>query len=672
MVSRPAPRGVPLLLLGLALGCQGEPTMPSDQAVPAVRLSALVGPNVVSKVTATPDSQLVFANDLFRITAKATNSLGELLDRTFTWTVTTKSVAAAVPPLGATTTFKALKIGKTSIKAAVDGKSSTSKLVVRSTVGGKVIVTPATAVVESGGTVQFAAAGLTKNGETASVNVTWTANGGEISAGGLLAAGTDEGTYQVVATARFGAADTAVVTIGPGPEPLEAIVLVPETAELAGGETLRFEAYGIDAGGDSVDAAVTYAATGGTIQADGDYTAGAAPGSYVVVATGPGGAADTSEVTITAPSLDRVVLLPDVAASRPGAVTRFSATALNTAGEPVQEPITYEASCGAVTGTGVYTAPTGQGSCLVTAAAGGKADTTEVVLLVTGAGRGRAFGLFGMWNTATALGSGTAPFTASHDNIVPVDLVPHINAARSNGIRLMLGMTAGSHDNYKTNGVFDEGKWRAAMDAFNTPANRDAVAAAVADGTIIGNSVMDEPQQSGTDSKAWGPKGTMTKARVDGLCSYVRGIFPTLPVGVFHDPGIFEPDSSYQVCDFLISQYATRKGNVVNWRNAGLAIVQRDGMKILFSLNLLDGGTQDRDGTWNCAGTGGLGTYSPNCQMTPEQIRTYAEALAPPSCAMLSWRRDATFLARPENAAALSSMALMIAALPPEPCIRGE
>jgi hypothetical protein len=40
------------------------------------------------------------------------------------------------------------------------------------------------------------------------------------------------------------------------------------------------------------------------------------------------------------------------------------------------------------------------------------------------------------------------------------------------------------------------------MDGFNTPAIRDAVAAAVADGTIIGESVMDEPQQSAGDSKS--------------------------------------------------------------------------------------------------------------------------------------------------------------------------
>ena len=58
-------------------------------------------------------------------------------------------------------------------------------------------------------------------------------------------------------------------------------------------------------------------------------------------------------------------------------------------------------------------------------------------------------------------------------------------------------MTGGSHSLYLTNGVFDLAKWKAKMDAYNTTAVKSAVAAAVADGTIIGNSVMDEPNVAG-------------------------------------------------------------------------------------------------------------------------------------------------------------------------------
>lgn len=664
------------LPLGLLLSCQGEPTTPSAISVPSGRPVAAVTDDVVARVTVSPDSQMVFKNDRFTVTAEATNAAGEALERSFTWTVANKRIARALDPLGATTTFKALRVGKTGIKAATDGKSATSIVVVRGLAGAKVVVTPSSATVTPGGTVQFTATGITGKGETASVNVTWSTSGGAISSAGLLSAPAQPGTYRVIAKAQFSAADTATVTVAQDAEPLAAIVLVPASATLASGASLQFESYGLDAGGDSVAAAVTYGATGGSITAAGKYTAGNVEGSFRVIAEAAGGLADTSEVTITptspGSSVARVVLLPDVAASRPGVATKFVATAYDGEGDVVSDPITYDATCGSVTSAGIYTAPDpGSGECRVTATVGDESDATDVVLLPGVVGRGVPFGVSDMWSTNTStVSSGVAAYTGSHDNVAADQLVAHINAARAKGIRLVLNMTGGSHDRYKTNGVFDESKWRAAMDAFDTQANRDAVAEAVADGTIVGNSVMDEPQQSGTGTKAWGPKGTMTKRRVDGLCQYAKGIFATLPVGVFHDPYIFEPDSSYQVCEFLISQYATRKGNVVSWRDAALQLVQRDDMKIIFSLNLLDGGTQDKDGTYDCTGTGGLGTYSPNCRMTPDQVRTYGQALGPHGCGLLSWRYDAAFMGKPENQAALSSIAITLYALPRPPCSR--
>jgi PKD repeat protein len=288
--------------------------------------------------------------------------------------------------------------------------------------------------------------------------------------------------------------------------------------------------------------------------------------------------------------------------------------------------------------------------------------------------RGTPFGIFGLWATSTKVPDpGLALFNASHDNVGPGDLLNQISAARAKGVHLLLAMTGGSHEQFKTNGVFDLAKWQAAMDAFNTPAIKSAVADAVADGVIIGNSVMDEPFQAdqGTTyrEKSWGPVGTMTKARVDGLCAYNRRIFPTMPQGVFHDATAFEPDSSYHVCDFIITQYALRKGAVATWRDEGLAVGRRDKIAIVFSLNILDGGQQDKIGVWDCPNTGGLGTYAPNCHMTPQQIRDWGKVLAPAGCTLLSWRYDAAFMARPENQAALSDVAITASQLPRQDCV---
>jgi hypothetical protein len=311
----------------------------------------------------------------------------------------------------------------------------------------------------------------------------------------------------------------------------------------------------------------------------------------------------------------------------------------------------------------------------------GRLITSSVVLVdsqwiqvpVRSAKPGIPVGLLGLWD-GTRLKEHSVLFTLTYGTETPSTIVARLGIARARGIKMVTAMTGGARRNYLTDGVFDFDKWKRRMDAYNTPAIRDAVAQAVNDGTLIGNSVMDEPQQSDRDSgyrtKSWGPAGTMTKARVDGLCAYVKNIFPTLPVGVFHVPIIFEPDSSYRVCEFLIAQYDYRKGEITSWRDAGLAMAKRDGIAILFSLNILDGGKQDKDGVWDCANTGGLGTFSPNCAMTPEQIRNFGKVLGPSGCALTTWRYDATFVGKPENQAAISDVAITLSRLPREPCIR--
>jgi hypothetical protein len=539
--------------------------------------------------------------------------------------------------------------------------------------GARVVVTPSEATIQSGGTVRYTAQGLTAQNEPAGVNVTWTTDGGTVTADGVLTGAATPGTYRVIATSRFGAADTAAVTVAGGEPPvaLADIVLVPESVSLPSGGTVRFEAYGLTEAGDSVAVTAAFSASGGSIASGGTYTAGTVPGGYRVVASASG-LADTSEVIVEAPGVGRVSLLPGVAASRPGEVTRFQATVWNTAGAQVSEPVTYSASCGTVTSAGAYTAPQGDaGPCLLLAEAGGKADTTEVVVLRNTIDRGIPFGSYNMWPTATRTqSSGVAVFTGSHDYVPPSEMVAHLDAARARGMSIVLAMTGASHDRYKTNGVFDQGKWEAAMNGYDTPAIRDAIAAAVADGTVIGNSVMDEPQQSGTDTKDWGPPGTMTKGRVDQLCGYVKAIFPTLPVGVGHDHNAFEPANSYTVCEFFMPQYAARKGSVTAWRDGALAMAQRDGLAVVFSMNLLNGGVQDRTGAWDCPGTGGLGDRSPNCRMTPAQVRDFGLTLGVAGCAMLSWKYDSEFAAKPENQEAFSTIAVALAALPRPRCVR--
>jgi hypothetical protein len=338
--------------------------------------------------------------------------------------------------------------------------------------------------------------------------------------------------------------------------------------------------------------------------------------------------------------------------------------------------VVFSATGGTVTPEGLFTAGSTPGTFRIIASADSAVDTATVTVAGSAPAestRGIPFGPFDAWD-ATGLKPNTDVFTASIGSTNPGNILRRISAARAKGVKLILTMTGGSHQNYMSGGVFDVAKWQARMDAYNTPAIQSAIAAGVADGTIIGNSVMDEPHVSGSgDGNTWGPKGTMTKARVDELCAYVKGMFPTLPVGVVHPHRAFEPDKSYRVCEFLVDQYSWRQGDVTRFRDEGVELARRDGMAIAFSMNVLNGGIQaKRDGSWNCpAGTTeGRGTHNPNCRMTAAQVREWGALLGSAGCAFVLWRYDDAYMSDPENQRAFADIATVLSIRPAPPCRR--
>lgn len=273
---------------------------------------------------------------------------------------------------------------------------------------------------------------------------------------------------------------------------------------------------------------------------------------------------------------------------------------------------------------------------------------------------GISFGPYSGWGEPN-----TESFSLFHDATTAENILARITAARTKKVRLSLALMGGDAKQYLTDGKWDRAKWRARLQTYNTAEIKQAVAAAVADGTVLIGNVMDEPF-----NKKWGPEGTLTKAIVDGMCAETKVVFPTLPVGPTHDWRNFEPEKSYKICDYFLSQYRTSKGDVRAFRDSTLAIGKRDGHAIVFSLNILDGGKPDYSGAYDCLGTGGLGTYGNNCRMTPEQVREYGLVLGPAGCALTMWRYDEVFMAKTENQAAFKDIALFLSREPKRSCRR--
>ena len=529
-----------------------------------------------------------------------------------------------------------------------------------------------------------------------STPLSWEASGGSIDSLGNFSADTP-GTYRVVARglgrgrAHPQRPDTSVVLVVRRRPGLTGITVTPRSPRLSVNESRAFTAVGRLANGTSAAIGVNWTATGGTIDPAGVYQAGSTAGQFLVIATNTNGTvADTVRVTVIAaespdtipaptpnpipdptPALARVVLRPATVVLATAATHQFAAFGRNSVGDSIAIDVAFRATGGTITSTGLYTAGQTAGTYRVIATASELADTAVVTLAQTsgggtplpdptpvpGSGTGIPMGLSGLLNS----GRNPSPYTMSLDGYSAGGILGMLADARSRKIRVLMNMTGGMHNNYKTDGVFDLAKWRAKMDSYNTPAIRAAVAAAVADGTIVGNSVMDEPHQSDANTnfpeKSWGPEGWMTKAKVDGLCGYVKQIFPTLPTGVNHDHRHFEPEKNYAVCDYLGTQYRASKGPVAAWRDGALAFARRSGVQVMFSINLLHGGAKRSDCT------------AP-CDMTPAEVRVFGLALGPNGCALNMWRYEQAYFDKPEVQSALRVIAESLATLPRRTCTR--
>jgi hypothetical protein len=194
------------------------------------------------------------------------------------------------------------------------------------------------------------------------------------------------------------------------------------------------------------------------------------------------------------------------------------------------------------------------------------------------------------------------------------------------------------------------------MDLYNTSAIKAAVAAGVADGTILGADVMDEPQHV-----SWG--GVMTKPMLDQMASYVKSIFPTVPVGVSVRSD-WRPAERYKVIDFIATQYVASYGSVTAWRDNALAFGGLDGVRVVFSINIMNGGAGFNETSCPIPPTGGWGLSPGRCRMSADQVRQFGTALGPAGSGLLMWVYDPTFMADPANVQAFRDIASKLATLP--------
>lgn len=245
-------------------------------------------------------------------------------------------------------------VGKAAIRAVNPAPGSTTSSPVNVTIANSAVslnVTPGTATLQLNATQPFSA---TVSG-TMNTAVTWTASVGSISAVGVYTAPAALPSPPTALIRATSAADplvsaTATVTLT---QPAVQVSVTPITTQLQLGATQQFSATVTG----NANTAVTWTASPGTISSTGLYTPPASlpsPASATVRATSvalPTSYAQAT-ITLTQPAV-KVTVTPATSQLQPGTTQQFSATVTG----DTNTAVTWTASPGTISATGLYTAP---------------------------------------------------------------------------------------------------------------------------------------------------------------------------------------------------------------------------------------------------------------------------------------------------------------------------
>jgi len=335
----------------------------------------------VASVTVSPASATVAVGTAVQLTATPLDASGNpLAGRSVTWTSGTPGVAT-VSVSGLVT---GVAPGAATITATSEGKSGTSAITVPVPVA-SVAVSPASAAVLVGSTVQLTATPLDANGNPlAGRTVTWTSSApgvATVSASGVVT-GVAVGGATITATSE-GKSGSSAISVNP--IPVASVAVSPATAGVQVGATVQLTATPLDANGNPLSGrAITWttsAAGVATVSASGLVT-GVTVGSVTITATSEG-KSGSSAITVNPVPVASVAVSPTSVSVAIGATAQLTATPLDANGNPLSgRAVTWgsgNSAVATVSSAGLVTGVAG-GSAAITATSEGKTGTSTVTV----------------------------------------------------------------------------------------------------------------------------------------------------------------------------------------------------------------------------------------------------------------------------------------------------
>src|SRR6266571_4834515 len=254
----------------------------------------------VASVTVTPSSATILVGATVQLTATPKDSAGNPLSGT---TVTWASSGTAVATVSASGLVTGKTAGSATMTATAGGKSGTAAVTVAPVPVASVMVTPSSATILVGATVQVTATPKDSAGNPLSgATVTWASSGtavATVSASGLVT-GKTAGSATITATAG-GKSGTAAVTVAP--VPVASVTVAPSSATILVGATVQLTATPKDSAGNLLSGRTVTWSTSvpavATVSSSGVVT-GVATGSAAITATSEG-KNGTSAITVVTP-----------------------------------------------------------------------------------------------------------------------------------------------------------------------------------------------------------------------------------------------------------------------------------------------------------------------------------------------------------------------------------
>ncbi len=348
--------------------------------------SITVTPIPVASVTVTPAAASVAQGATAQLTATPKDANGNALSgRTITWASSNPGVAT-VSGIGL---VNGVSLGSATITATSEGKNGSASMTVTGVPVASVSVSPATAGVQQGATVQLTASAQDANGNPLTGRViTWASSSTSIATvtGTGVVTGVAGGSATITATSE-GKSGTASVTVTA--VPVASVAVTPPTASVAQAGTVQLTATPRDANGNPLTGRVITWTSGSTSIATVSATgvvAGVAAGSVTITATSEG-KSGTASVTVTAVPVASVAVTPPTASVAPAGTVQLTATPRDANGNPLTgRTVTWASgntAVASVNGSGLVTG-VAVGSATITATSEGQSGMAAVTVTAPG------------------------------------------------------------------------------------------------------------------------------------------------------------------------------------------------------------------------------------------------------------------------------------------------